>query len=126
MSACNVPKIQENLAGFYGRFALAVYACECLIVTRSPPAETPASGAPIITHAMAIFFASLRAGAFTYDARNNFSQPVAWRRPGRLQARQPRDPDDHDLFGLCPAASGRREAPGGLVSLGTDLHSCQR
>jgi hypothetical protein len=66
------------------------------------------------------------AGAVNHDDRNRFPQSIAWRHAGRLQARQPRDRDRHDLFGLCPSASGRREAAGGLVSVGPDLHPRQR
>ena len=61
-----------------------------------------------------------------HDNANRFSQQIARRRAGRLQARQPRDRDRHDIFGLCPAPSGRRKAAGGLVSVGTDLHPRQR
>ena len=66
------------------------------------------------------------AGAQSHDDANRFPEQVVWRHAGRLQARQPRDQDRHDVFGLCPASPGRRKAAGGLVSVGTDLHPRQR
>ena len=57
---------------------------------------------------------------------DRLSQQIPWRHAGRVQARQPRDQDRHDLCGLCPASPGRRKIAGGLLFVRPDLHPRQR
>src|SRR6266403_2230905 len=70
---------------------------------------------------------SLRgAGAVDHDGRNRFLKSIARWHAGCLQARQPRDRDEHDLFALRPSASRRHKATGGLVSVRPDLYPRRR